>query len=80
MTFVVGTDIGWIQIWDLKNKSLIRRFRLVDPLYKKIVPVNMIRVLKMERAFITYNVLTRSLIITKVLRRVIESEDNDIEK
>lgn len=29
VTFVTGTSLGWIQIWDLQNKSMTRRFRTV---------------------------------------------------
>ena len=28
LTFVTGTHLGWILIWNLKDKQLIRRFRV----------------------------------------------------
>lgn len=77
VTFVTGTENGWIQIWDLQNKCLIRRFRLFDPISKKVLPCNIIRVLKAERAVISYNLRTRSLLITKVLRRTAEDKSNE---
>lgn len=78
LTFVTGTSLGWIQIWDLQNKCLLRRFRTCEPISKKFYVPNLVRTLTMDRAIISYSILTRQLVITTA--KVIPYEEPEAPK
>lgn len=66
LTFVTGTSLGWIQIWDLQNKCLLRRFRTCEPIREKFYVPNLVKVLKDEKTVISYSIMTKQLVITSV--------------
>ena len=79
-TFVAGTNIGWIQIWDMNKKTILRRFRSIDPITKQPDVINFIKVNQQEKTIFSYNVTTMQLYMHVVEVLFPKDEEDDSEK
>lgn len=55
INFLAGTKLGWIQIWDLQNKMLKRRFKIVNSITKLPEPINYIKLKREKRTILAFN-------------------------
>lgn len=76
-TFVTGTSLGWVQIWSLQNKCLTRRFRTVEGIGKQIYVPNVVRILNIDKAIISYSILTKQLVITSIKTLPLDGEEQE---
>lgn len=64
-TFVTGSNLGWIGIWDIPERSYRRGFPIVDPATKRAEPMDMIRDIAGESILITYCYKTQHLLLVQ---------------
>ena len=63
VTFITGTAQGWICIWDLQEKRILRRIRVVNPETGCFEACNLIRNMNMEKNILSCDATTKNLFL-----------------
>lgn len=61
-TFVSSTNLGYIVVWDLKQKCILTAIQVGT------APINILRTTYMDKLILTYSVQTNNFQITKINR------------
>jgi hypothetical protein len=71
--FVTSTNLGWVNIWELKTFDCCQKFRVINPLSSRPENITQIRDVNKKRYFVTYSHISECILVTDILDR---SDDN----
>lgn len=69
-TFITGTNLGWICVWDLENKQHLRKFQVLDG--TRPDQCNLVRDFSNEKIIVSYSNKTMNLYIAKLVQKTVE--------
>lgn len=64
LTFVSGTNIGNVCIWNLEERAMTHTVRVINPKTRRPQVIDLIRNIDHERKFVTFDFITQTLCIT----------------
>ena len=69
-TFITGTNLGWIVVWDLLNKCKLNAIQVLNN--ERPDQCNLIRDFSNERVIVSYSNKSMNLYVTKYIEKIVE--------
>lgn len=63
---ITGTNLGWILIWNINEKNIVKQIQIFDPIINKPMNISQIREIIDEKTIIAHSKQTNTLVATEV--------------